>query len=507
MGAKEFSSITNLNVQRNNFSIWNLGEEEFVSFQKIENLDSTYRIEKKVKKVGVILNDECISRIIREEGFSDDVLRVLETLQGEVTSYTQLVVEIHSIGLYEEILKFGTESMMVGSYGLKTHTIVNTEYKTVAKKVKPVTTQLPTDSENHIKKAEEEPRLRGRRHIGYKFIEETLAKLKIGGNEVLYEVEKNRFQEMIFRHGKAFASSPDEIGCVNPKIVAPMVIFIVPHVPWDLKPIPVPRALLPKLVDLLKEKLQMGILEPSITPYSNRWFTVPKKSGALKFIQDMQPANKVTIRNKGSSPIVDEIAKAFARYAIYSIGDLYSCYDQFQLASESRDLTTMKTPLGLMRMYTLPQGATNSVAHIQSAMNRIMRKFVPEKTIPFVDDIPIKGCKEEIKDSTLDVDGYRRFVKDHIEDVEKILKRLEEVDLTLSIDKSKFGIDEILVVGHLCGRYGRKSNHEKVDVITRMKACSNITEVRRFLGACIFYQIWIPQFAHIGEPLYYLLQK
>jgi len=27
---------------------------------------------------------------------------------------------------------------------------------------------------------------------------------------------------MIFKYGKAFASSPDEIGCVNPKIVAPM---------------------------------------------------------------------------------------------------------------------------------------------------------------------------------------------------------------------------------------------------------------------------------------------
>ena len=60
---------------------------------------------------------------------------------------------------------------------------------------------------------------------------------------------------MIFRHGKAFAFLPNGIGCVNAKIIALMVIFIVSHVPWDLKPIPVPRALLPKLVNLLKEKL------------------------------------------------------------------------------------------------------------------------------------------------------------------------------------------------------------------------------------------------------------
>jgi hypothetical protein len=489
-----------------------LTKDGFVSFQKVEDLDSmkrglTRKMEKKLKRVGVILSDEFISGVVEEEGFSDDILKVLETLLREVIESTTMTVEIHSRSLYEEILKVADEVRLVGSYSLETEAMVNTKYKTVAKKVKPVASQLPPDSEDHIRKAEEEPGLRETRKIGHNFTEETLAKLKIGGGEFLKEPEKIRFREMISKHGKAFASSPNEIGCVNPKIVAPMVIFTVPHVPWDLKPIPVPKALLPKLVSLLKEKIQMGILEPSMAPYSNRWFTVPKKSGALRFIQDMQPANKVTIRNKGSGPIVDEVAEAFARHAIYSIGDLYSGYDQFQLASESRDLTTMKTPLGLMRMCTLPQGATNSVAHMQSAMNQILREFVPEKTIPFVDDIPIKGCKEEVKDLTEDADGCRKFVKDHIEDVEKILKRLEEVDLTLSLEKSKFGVDEIVVVGHLCGTYGRKPNPEKVDAIARMKACSSITEVRRFLGACVFYQIWVPHFAHIAEPLYKLLRK
>ena len=67
---------------------------------------------------------------------------------------------------------------------------------------------------------------------------------------------------MLSKHGKAFASSLDEIGCVHPSVVAPMVIFTMPHVPWDLKPIPVPQVVLPKLVDLLKEKMRMGILEP-----------------------------------------------------------------------------------------------------------------------------------------------------------------------------------------------------------------------------------------------------
>ena len=108
---------------------------------------------------------------------------------------------------------------------------------------------------------------------------------------------------------------------------------------------------------------------------------------------------------------------------------------------------------------------------------------------------------------TLDANGYKIFVRDYINDVDKILKRFEEVNLTLSIDKSKFGFDQIIIVDHLCKRYGRKSNPEKVNIIARMKAHSSTTKVRRFLEACIFYQIWILHFVYMAKPLYKLLRK
>ena len=153
---------------------------------------------------------------------------------------------------------------------------------------------------------------------------------------------------------------------------------------------------------------------------------------------------------------MDEFAEALTGRAIYSIGDLYSGYDQFQLAVESRDITTMWTPIGLVRMCTLPQGATNSVAHMMNMMNKVLRDCIPEITMPFLDDIPIKGCAVEEKDETMDDRGCRKFVVDHIHDCKKVLRKLEDVHLTLSGEKSAFGQEEILVVGHLCGPYGRR---------------------------------------------------
>ena len=47
-----------------------------------------------------------------------------------------------------------------------------------------------------------------------------------------------------------------------------------------------------------------------------------------------------------------------------------------------------------------------------------------------------------------------------------------------------------------------------MEAIRKMKEeCKSQTELRRFLGACAFYHILIPHYAHIVEPLYGLLKK
>jgi hypothetical protein len=216
----------------------------------------------------------------------------------------------------------------------------------------------------------------------------------------------------------------------------------------------------------------------------------------------------VTIRNAGIGPTIDEFVEAFAGRSIYSVGNLYSGYDQFQLVVESRDLTTMQTPLGLVRMCTLPQGGTNSVAHMVNAMKKVLRDCIPDITMPFLDDIPIKGCPVDEKYDTIGPDGCRKFVKAHIDDYEKVLQRLENTRLTFFGEKSAFRQSEIMVVGHLCGPCGQKPSLKKVEAISAMKNdCKSVTEVRRFLGACAFYHIWIPHYAHVVEPLYGLLKK
>ncbi|KAG5461476.1 MAG: hypothetical protein BJ554DRAFT_6322, partial [Olpidium bornovanus] len=84
----------------------------------------------------------------------------------------------------------------------------------------------------------------GRRCRSGTFTEATLAQLRIGGDGLLSDSEVALFQ--------AFAFDDNEIGSVDPRIVPPMVIFTTAHVPWKLKPLPIPRAHYDKLLELLQ---------------------------------------------------------------------------------------------------------------------------------------------------------------------------------------------------------------------------------------------------------------
>ncbi|MCO5608865.1 hypothetical protein L7F22_063083 [Adiantum nelumboides] len=109
---------------------------------------------------------------------------------------------------------------------------VETKYKIVAKKVKLVATPSPKGSNEVIEEVSQQPMLRNPKNIGHKFTKETLKQLKIDEDGFLTDEEVKCFLEMLKKHGKAFV---------------PMVIFTVPHMPWILRPIPIPKAHLPKL--------------------------------------------------------------------------------------------------------------------------------------------------------------------------------------------------------------------------------------------------------------------
>ena len=82
----------------------------------------------------------------------------------------------------------------------------------------------------------------------------------------------------------------------------------------------------------VREKLENGQLKFSQGPYRSRYFLVEKKAdGTYRMINDVQPLNKVTIRDAGMPPSVDEFSEDFVGYPIVTAVDYYSGYNQITL--------------------------------------------------------------------------------------------------------------------------------------------------------------------------------
>jgi len=174
--------------------------------------------------------------------------------------------------------------------------------------------------------------------------------------------EKQLFTDILFEYEAAIAFDESEMGLLNPSIEPPVVIHTVPHTPWQQQNLRLPKAVQDAATAHVKQKLDLGILEFSQGPYRSRYFLVAKKNpGEYRFINDVQLLNKITIRDSGMPPSVDEFSEDFAGYPITSAIDYFSGYYQIPLDKSSRDLTAFMSQLGLIRMTRLPQGWTNSV--------------------------------------------------------------------------------------------------------------------------------------------------
>jgi hypothetical protein len=387
------------------------------------------------------------------------------------------------------IIKFGTKS---GSL-----TQIRTLYKPVNRRC------VPNDV-IHASLAGD-PKIRWKKPSGY-LNEERIKTLKIG--EQLNDKEKEYLIKQLKSVEEVIAFTDNEKGLANPEWIPPVKIVTVNHTPWRERAMRIPESMKEQVCDLLKAKISSGVLEYSKSPYCNRWFMIPKKNKSLRFIQDVQPLNKVSIRNAHAPPIADEIIEQNSGARILSAIDLYSGYDQIQLHPMSRPYTAMKTPLGLVQMKVLPMGYTNSVAEFQRAVEAVLAEFIPRVATNYLEDIIINTeAFFDKKDDLIDKEGIRPFVRIHIDTTVKILKTLREAGLAISGEKSVFASNKVSVLGFELSREGRNPTEDKLAKLSDWPVPKSVKEIRSFLGFTGYNRIFIKDYAMISKPLVELTKK
>jgi hypothetical protein len=138
----------------------------------------------------------------------------------------------------------------------------------------------------------------------------------------------------------------------------------------------------------------------------------------------------------------------------------------------------------------LPMGIKNSPDIFQEIMSNMMSDL--EYTSTYLDDILIvsNGTFEE-----------------HLKQVKEVLTRLEKANFRANIHKCYWGEQSIEYLGYQISRKGIQPQPKKVEAIQKLKAPTNVRQLRHFLGMVNYYWDMWKRRSHILAPLNKLTGK
>ena len=184
--------------------------------------------------------------------------------------------------------------------------------------------------------------------------------------------------------------------------------------------------------------MDTGIYERSNSSYCSRWFCIAKKEADTIRPVHSLALNAITIQHSGITPFTEQITEQFAGRACRGMLDLYVGYDERALAETSCDYTTFQTPYSTLHLTKFPMGWTNAVPIFHDDMTHILQPEVPQYTIPYINDVPIRGPAStyQAANGTFETipenSGIHRFIWEHFQNLNRIVQCMKYCGGTFS---------------------------------------------------------------------------
>ena len=239
----------------------------------------------------------------------------------------------------------------------------------------------------------------------------------------------------------------------------------------------------------IKEMLELGVIEKSVSPYSSPVVLVPKKDGSVRFCIDFRKLNKVTEFDAEPMPNMEEVINGMSGNKFFTRMDCSKGYWQVCLPDNCKHLTAFETPQGLFQFKTMPFGLVNSGATFCRLMRQVLAN-VPNVD-SFVDDMWI----------------FTETWEAHMTSLRQVLDRLRSAKLTAKPSKCFIGYSSIECLGHnIVGQTVRPQEY-KIHAIREATRPQTKRQMKSFLRLAGFYRRFIPSFSSIASPLTDLTKK
>jgi hypothetical protein len=239
----------------------------------------------------------------------------------------------------------------------------------------------------------------------------------------------------------------------------------------------------------LDEMDKVEVVRPSISPWAAPVVIVPKKDGTDRTCIDYREFNKVAVFVAHPLPKINDILASFENKIYFSSLDLTKGFWQIGLTEETIPKTAFTTVFGQYEFTRLPFGLNSAPAIFQSVMRETLAGILDVHV--YIDDIIIASA-------TFD---------HHLETLDTVLGRLEDVNLKAKLQKCEFARTELLYLGHIINSCGISTDPEKVSAVRDLPEPTCVHDIEVFLGKVNYYSRFIPEYSKVAKPLFDLKRK
>ena len=161
-------------------------------------------------------------------------------------------------------------------------------------------------------------------------------------------------------------------------------------------------------------------------------FFVGKKDGKKKMVQDYRYLNEWTIKNNYPLPLISDVLENIGTKKLFTKMDLRWGYNNVRIKEGDEWKAAFMMPEGLFEPTVMFFRLMNSSATFQAMMNELLRDLINiGKVAAFIDDV-IVGTETE--------EEYDKLVAE-------VIKRLEENDLYVKLEKCRWKVREVGFLG------------------------------------------------------------
>ncbi|KAI6680470.1 hypothetical protein NL676_034351 [Syzygium grande] len=161
--------------------------------------------------------------------------------------------------------------------------------------------------------------------------------------------------------------------------------------------------------------------------------------------------NQVTVKNKYLLPRIDDLFDQLQGAPVFSKIDLRTGYHQLRIRNEDIPKSAFRTRYGHYEFTVMPFGLTNAPAAFMDLMNRVLKEFLDQFVIVFIDDILV----------------YSKCPEEHEVHLAEVLRTLREHALYAKFSKCEFWLSRVGLLRHIIFGDGISIDPAKIEAETK----------------------------------------